>query len=436
MPLYDSPLNRYVDVTPRVIRAGRTCRVDIIPLYDHVRLQPGARYEVTRFRAEEWGLSPDRPAAERFDAHEDAGHLWVEMPFPGEQEHVLLIEEIRGDERRTVGTFRVYSAADDLYGRRPYKGDFHLHSSCSDGVEPPAYVAAACRRIGLDFMAVTDHHRYAPSLEAMAAYASVPIDLAIFPGEEVHPPDNPVHIINFGGRFSINERFSEKSRYLSEVSEQERKLGPCPDGVSPYHYASVVWCFDRIREAGGLGVFCHPYWFTSHRYTPSGALTSHLFDTRPFDAFELIGGFHRYEDDSNTLQVARYHEERAKGRAIPIVGASDSHGCERGTLFGWYYTLLFSESLDLPAIVDSVKTLFSVAVESLPGQKIHVHGPFRLVKFALFLLREVFPAHDALCAMEGAAMLDYLAGHPGAAERLAACKGQCQRLLDRIWPRP
>jgi len=35
---------------------------------------------------------------------------------------------------------------------------------------------------------------------------------------------------------------------------------------------------------------------------------------QPFDAFELIGGFHPYELDSNTLQVARYHEERAQGR--------------------------------------------------------------------------------------------------------------------------
>ena len=85
----------------------------------------------------------------------------------------------------------------------PYKGDLHIHSNRSDGREPPAHVAARCRQIGLDFVALTDHHQYAPSLEAIAAFTAAPVDLALYPGEEVHAPGNPIHIVNFGGRFSV-----------------------------------------------------------------------------------------------------------------------------------------------------------------------------------------------------------------------------------------
>ena len=48
-----------------------------------------------------------------------------------------------------------------------------MHSHYSDGQESPAYVAAACRREGLDFMALTDHGQYKPSLEAQQAFENV-----------------------------------------------------------------------------------------------------------------------------------------------------------------------------------------------------------------------------------------------------------------------
>ena len=41
-------------------------------------------------------------------------------------------------------------------------------------------------------------------------------------------------------------------------------------------------------------------------------LPFYLFEQQPFDAYEVLGGYHRTAMDSNTLQAARYHEERAK----------------------------------------------------------------------------------------------------------------------------
>jgi hypothetical protein len=448
--------NLFFDIRPKIVPADRRATIEIRPLFEHCRLDDSAAYEVRYYPAEEFAARSGWNGGVAKSVKPVGGVLRLEQYLEAEQEHVFFVERVDGDRRQRVGDFRVYSVEADLFSRRPFKGDTHIHSIRSDGKESPAYVAAACRRIGLDFMAVTDHKKYGPSLEAQRAYQGVDLGLRIFAGEEVHPPDNPVHIVNFGGRFSVSDLFADEPAYRRAVEQTAETLGRLPLEVNRYQYASAVWCFEKIREAGGLGVFPHPYWFTDHRYSPPGALTSYLFETQPFDAYEVVGGFTYGEFDSNTLQAARYHEERAKGRRIPIVGASDSHGCEnrqRG-LFGWYYTIVFSPSLALEDLIRSIKDLYSVGVEAVPGDRPRPVGPMRLVKFAVFLLREVFPQHDGLCVEEGRLMLAHAAegeaagagdgpmirlgtSAPGsAAAALARLNGRTTALLDQCWAPP
>jgi hypothetical protein len=424
------PENVYYELTPRIVPAGRDSVVTVRPLYDHCRFDEDAEYVVTHVPAEQLGGRESDTETLR----PEGGVLRIRRRFPAEQEHVLLVDRHAEESGEHSAEFRLYSVEDDLLARRPYKGDLHLHSDRSDGHESPGYVAGACRRIGLDFMAVTDHGRYAPSVEAQQAYEGVDVDLRIYRGEEAHPPENPVHIVNFGGGASLSELFArEPERYRAEVAAVQERIGALPPGVDPYCYASSAWCFERIREWGGLGVFCHPYWFTRNRYDVPSALSDHILAEQPFDAYEVIGGFHRPQVESNTLQVARYHEARAAGGRIPVVGVSDSHGCETGALFGWYYTIVFAPSPDLADVVESVKELYSVAVEALPEGPARAYGPFRLVKFALFLLREVMPQHDELCREEGRLMLAHLAGSPDAADLLGRLGGRTAALWDRYW---
>jgi hypothetical protein len=367
------------------------------------------------------------------------GELVIPNSFEAEQEYVVIVEEAPDDKvgastwRFPRSEFHIYALQDDLFNRRPYKGDLHIHSKCSDGKDSPAHVAASCRRIGLDFMALTDHHQYRPSLEAISAFEKVPHDLGIFPGEEIHPPENRVHMVNFGGRFSVNEWIKQNEPdYNREVKAIEDTI-QLLDGVLRAQYASCLWCYAKIREAGGLGIFCHPYWISNHAYNvPEPLIAIHL-EQQPFDAFELIGGMHRHEAESNLLQVARYHEMRAQGKQLPIVGVSDAHGCETGELFGWYYTVVFACSLELQDIIQGIQELYSVAIECLPGETPRAHGPFRLVKFAQFLMREIFPQHDAFCQEEGQLMLAYLAGDPASGAALQACQGQTTRFYEDQW---
>lgn len=360
--------------------------------------------------------------------------------FPAEGEYIVLIETPKG-----MATLSLYALEDDLYQRRPFRGDVHMHSSCSDGKEAPAFVAAACRRIGLDFMALTDHWQYQPSLEAMHAFDHLPIDLRIYPGEEVHVPrlpihegiregSTPAHIVNFGGSFSINEwMHNHEAQFDKEVQELVRSYQLKDSSIDWRSYCECVWTFDKIREAGGLGIFCHPYWFTRYRYDVPEFLTNLIFEEQPYDALELIGGYHLFEIISNHLQVSRYHDERSQGKRIPIVGVSDAHGCETGTLFGWYTTLVFSPSDAFQDLKASIMDLYSVAIEALPDRVPVAHGPFRFVRYAQFLLRDILPAHDALCYEEGLLMHDHLEGDMGAVAKLRAGQGRIKAFYSKVW---
>ena len=422
----------YCDVRPKVVPADREATIEIRPRWDGGRFRPGQEFTVAHVMTEDTRTRPNSPVAwERALAADADGVLRVHSFFEGEQEHVIRGVRFENSNGKNIACdARLYSLRADLLPRRPWKGDMHIHTCRSDGMEPPAYVAAAGRRIGLDFLAITDHHLYAPSLEAISAFSGVPHDLRIYPGEECHP--NGIHIVNFGGRFGITDLLKDPAsqREIETIRENLPLVRP---GVDPAWAASTRWTFDKIREAGGLGVFCHPYWAFSEHYSLAEAYIEHIFETQPFDAFELIGGFTRGEPESNLLQVIRYQEERARGRQIPVIGCSDAHGCERGDLFGWYCTIVFSPSAELSDLIASIKAGYSVAVEALPGEQARPFGPFRLVKYALFLLREVMPLHDELCAEEGRWMHRHAAGDADAAPALARAAGRCARLYDALW---
>lgn len=422
----------YFDVFPRLVRSGGRVTVTVRPLFDHCRFVDGRNYSVSLIPAEGLPEEVRWPEEKPLTLLAQNGALQIPCTFGPEQEYVLIV----GDEGGApLAEFRLYALDEDLFTRRPYKGDTHLHTYHSDGKESPAYVAAAGRRIGLDFLAITDHERYFPSLEAIAAFQGVPTDLRVYPGEEIHPPDNRVHMVNFGGSFSVNELFRQVS-YRPAVQSLAETLAGLPEGVERYQIASCILVFDKIREGGGLGIFCHPYWYSHRRYDVPHTLTDLLFERQPYDALELIGGYHRHEIESNNLQVARYHEERARGKQIPIVGASDAHGCETGNLFGWYYTIAFACSNDLPDLVSSIKSLYSVAVEALPGEPLRAYGPFRLVRYAQFLLRAVLPQHDELCYEEGRLLLAYVAGDLQAVEALRHLQGRSAQLYRHLWEEP
>jgi len=380
-------------------------------------------------------LLDDTPPAEL--RREANGDLTAVVTTPFEGEYSLCLGSVEADGKFVEKTaFSIYALRDDLYRLTPYKGDFHMHSNASDGVHSPEYVAATGRRLGLDFMALTDHRKYAPSLVARDAMAAFGCDMLVCPGEEIHLPDNPVHIVNFGGGASINQAAAEhEAEYRAAVAEYQQSVPTGYDPATRFQVGASEWAFDRIRDCGGVAMFCHPYWRPRHHNYVGSDVVELLMERRRFDVLEVIGGFMPFEIEDNLLAVSRWQEALARGARIPVAGVSDSHDCDTA-LAGWYYTVTFAGELKFESLAEAIRADRSVAVHCPPGNFPLVVGPFRLTAFVYFLLREVFPRHDELCRVEGEIMRRALTGtEPDARAALALRHGEVADFMDRCWGR-
>lgn len=431
IPERDYRETRDYEVFPKILRSGSCSKITIRPLGKHAAFKMNTHYLVAFIPMEESiehnGAWQDFSLYCQITVEPENGCLSFEHTFEGEQEHYIKVFQLplaaEHPEEHPIGTFHVYSLFEDLYSKKPLRGDMHCHTMESDGAQDPGIVAANYRKKGFDFVSITDHHRWYPSDQAIKAYQDIQMNFKIIHGEEVHAFDNHIHIINFGGKASVNEMFEKnKDKYFEEVNALVEQLS-VPEGVHAFEYASCCWVFNKIREVGGMGIFAHPFWIPG-AYHVQMKMVDYLFKTMPFDAFELLGG---HEVECNNLQVAYYNEARANGLKIPVVGSSDAHNDT--TYFNWFSTIVFADSSEPEAITEAVKNLYSVAVESYPDEGNRVYGPFRMVKYAIFLLQEYFPVHDELCFEEGRLMKAYIGGDQKAADELNRIGGRTSELL-------
>ena len=351
---------------------------------------------------------------------------------------------------RLVLEFFVYALENDLYNCIPLKGDFHSHSSVSDGRQNPELAAIRGRKRGLDFLAVTDHGLYEGSTEAINAMKDKGSSLLLCPGEEMHLPLRPdlikpfhdrwlempwvegclaAHLVNFGGSFSINQYAREnKARYLEEVAAREAEL---PDELSPFDRftaAAAEWAFDKVREGGGLAVYPHPYWPLYGRNAVSDAFNKTMFERGKFDAFEAANNkSHEY----NYLAQSEYARQRGNGRMPSVVGCSDVHDTDSSDK--WAYTIVLAKDFSLQGICEAVRAGFCCAVMPAgEGALPVVTGDFRIVRYVYFLLGQYFPEHDQWCSLEAELLERSMAmkGFPFASavkETTSAIAEFCQR---------
>ena len=132
-------------------------------------------------------------------------------------------------------------------------GDMHVHSHYSDGREAPEFVAANYRQAGFDFMSQTDHHKYFPSVKLMNAFKDIPVGIKFYPGEEVHEPGGYIHVINFGGSFSVNEYYLENKEACDcEIDEIKNTLIKISDEAERLDIARRIWISEQIKRGGDL----------------------------------------------------------------------------------------------------------------------------------------------------------------------------------------
>jgi len=436
---------KYYDVSPLVVPAGSRRTIAIRPLYDHAKFTGEVKvsvYPIDGLRVDGshfWGTIENV----EFKVEED-GTLKVTADFAGEQQHDIEVTytflKTRWEaEHPVVRRFRVYSLQEDLLSLVPLKGDFHTHSNLSDGMDSPEYVAARYREEGYDFFALTDHFIYEPSLRVIERCQPLCQDFKLFPGEEVHLEYSRTHVLNFGGKYSVNELFrKDPEKFKKEWMEIAKTLPEMP-GNHPEEYerrkhtAISEWAFREIKKAGGVSMLCHYAWQTQGTDVDEWNATT-MINMHNFDLFELISGYDRSEWRANNVQIARYYAEYAKGNKLAVAGVSDSHGTDNNVYFNWYYTVALAKDDSFDAIADALRSRNAVAVEAADGSVPRVYGEERLVKYVTFLLENYFPRSRRICATEGALLKDAIAGDEQAKEALKALQGRIPALRKRCFP--
>ena len=374
---------------PRVILADKTTELHL----SGDELKGGTKVTVSVQSMEKYNV----PHTDKYRIDEDNRLIALDIdvndgeakfnftPF-GEQRHRVYIET--GVKKEVI---EIYSLKEDLYKLTPFKGDTHLHTTESDGLFTPTETVAAYYEAGFDYMAITDHHKYAGSAKMAATMDKIAKHFKVYPGEEVHNRGmGYFHIINFGANASVNEIINADPDGIFEKITQNaaeiKKQYALPDCIDEKEFAFRLWVSQKIREFGGLSVLCHPYWDAYGEYNMQTPMLEFLLENGIFDAFEVI------DDDDHTgngvnLQTAIYNEMSANGIKVPIVGASDCHSVV-SDIFDKFFTYAFCENVY--NIKQAVKYLKTVAVERI-GNEYRVYGPFRLVKYARFLCDNLEP---------------------------------------------
>ncbi len=420
---------RDYDVFPLVFPVKKEVTVHIRPLGCDEEFVPDKEY-TAEISAISGGSPHQHPATADFKKLKvicnREGGFDITYSYPTEQQYFIRIFD--GDKK--IKVFPVYAVENDLAGRYPLRGDLHIHTTFSDGNQTPEAVSANYRSHGYDFFAITDHHRYYPSLKAIEFYKNIPTEFLIVPGEEVHIADvngkySSAHIVNFGGLYSVNALVKDKFYGEAGEGDEYRSVVPnppkpmtheefsakmealaenttVPENIDKIPAVTMKWVFNEVKKSGGLAIFPHPFWITNDTFHVPDEFVEYLMNEQDFDAFEVLGGERYYEH--NGYQTIRYYEDKAKGRNYPIVGSTDSHNSYEsasGSLI--CSTIVFSKENERKALIDSIKDFYSVAVDSI-SKEFRLVGDSRLIRYSCFLINNYFPRHDEACFEEGRLM--------------------------------
>lgn len=422
-------------VCPIVMKVGEEQTITITPIGSEKRFHDDTNYIIKIVPNDNFNVSRDYIKSYSWGSifvRAENGAITFTHIFPSEQKWTIALwSEEQFQQKAHPMEFYVYALESDLYERNPYMGDLHVHSCGSDGKEAPAIVAANYRKEGFDFMALTDHHRWEPSDEMIDAYSNVRLGIKLFHGEEVHDPMSWLHIVNFGGRRSVNAIIKKDPDAINEKVQAMAKELQVPESVGAFDYAYRVLVTEEIHRAGGLAILAHPCWRTPRSLLNNMSCTMYDYDieTKLCDAVELIGGLTPHE---NNLQIALYCDQLAKGRKIAIVGTSDSHGTDPADLFGVGRTIVFAKDNEFASLCDAIKSFYSVAIEAQPNEEPRVYGSYRLVNYARFLLNHFFPLHNELCVEEGVLMREYVLGDERAGKRLSEIADRVGVFTEKI----
>jgi len=433
-------MNENYEIWPKVVFRDRRAEMTIHGLHAKT-LRPGEKYNVQIVsmcnHADVATLEVVALPIENMPPYCEAregGRLEFQHIFATTGEYSIFVTQPQNDEKKRITTHRIYAAPPELARCKPYKGDLHIHTYYSDGRMSPIYMAIMAKKLGLDFAAITDHGKYAPSLEAIEKARQINLNLLLLPGEEVAVPS--AHIVSINANKCVTDLKGDDAAYQQQIQrilETDLKNTRMVENLTKEKYAPTKWAVKNIHACDGYAFLAHPYWVSGNRYDLNVPIMEQLLQDDEIDGVEIIGGYIPTDFESNLLATTKYYNDLAQGRYIPVVGNSDTHSRTTIDIYGWYWTTVFAESLTADNILESILDCRSVACERPEGGHFRAYGPFELVEYVCFLEREFFPIHDRISAMEGELYFELLRGRAVSQEQLMLLRKHLAGLYDNTW---
>ena len=341
---------------------------------------------------------------EPFSTQIKAANNKISIPFRFDHEDMYNVSVfyLMDDKEYLLLSTSVYALDDDLYGKQFYKADFHMHTTYSDGYEPPELVVSSARRCGMDIIAVTDHNAFEGSVVARRKAEEMGLDMTVVLGEEYSLEFSPMHILALGTQKPIERKYLTKQ--VIDMEKTQKIISECRNlkcDVEAYACTQVL--LDEVAKLDGISILAHPYWKPigldgSRMDTPEN-LYIELGKDRRFSGIELVSGSQEGEYNVSNLQALLARDILGDFGGAPIIGITDSHYYTTDPICGKHFTIVISDDKEEQNVLDALKNGNSVAVE-MAGDVPLCYGAHRLVKFAQFLIKYYFPERDKNAALE------------------------------------
>ncbi|MEA2007890.1 MAG: CehA/McbA family metallohydrolase [Chloroflexota bacterium] len=215
-----------------------------------------------------------------------------------------------------------------------YRGDFHVHTTSSDGFYAPSLTAELAQAEGLDFLAITDHN-------TIAGLSQLKKDLGILviPGIEITLDKG--HFNVFG--------MDDWRDWMGCVGVSEKGF------TLSDKYQTMTELMQEISAEGLLKSINHPHlypWEWLYKDT----------DLRLVNCLELWNDlYYPGNVEANPQAVAMWTKWLNAGHRITAIGGSDYHSPPRpeenipGERLGYPSTYVYAETLSMAGILEGVK---------------------------------------------------------------------------------
>lgn len=199
-------------------------------------------------------------------------------------------------------------------GKRFYKGNFHLHTTCSDGVKTPEEAMEEYAAHGYDFLAITDHWKVGEERK----YGN----MLVLPGVEYD--------------------FTFDTQVLHLLALYPDKS--CGDGiVRGMEHKEII---EKINDRGGVPVAAHPAWsLNTHDFLAGldGVEIAEVYNTLSDEPINAVRG--------NAAQILDV--TAANGKLFRQIATDDAHFYVGEQCCS--YTMVQAKELTVPAILDALR---------------------------------------------------------------------------------